>query len=226
MSTGRILAIIGMVVAIAVVVPFFLVDPLDEKRLEGLPWQVEVLPDGTSRVFAIHVGEDSLEEAARKLGPGMEVAIVSMLKEQGSLEAYWDGFSAAGVLTGKLILLLEPGEGRLEGMRRRVVTVDYTGTGAKKMRLHPDDVPAALAARVMAITFIPTVDFDEEVVRQRFGVPARRLRDATGAEHFLYPRIGLDLILHEKGKEVLQYVAPRDFERLTRPLEEAPPAVR
>jgi hypothetical protein len=37
-------------------------------------------------------------------------------------------------------------------------------------------------------------------------------------EHFLYPAKGLDLILDRKGKEVLQYVAPRDFARLREPL--------
>jgi hypothetical protein len=37
-------------------------------------------------------------------------------------------------------------------------------------------------------------------------------------EHFLYPEQGLDLQLNTKGKEVLQYVPPRDFSALRTPL--------
>jgi hypothetical protein len=33
--------------------------------------------------------------------------------------------------------------------------------------------------------------------------------------------MGLDIVVNEDGKEVLQYVAPRDFERLATPLRDA-----
>ena len=36
--------------------------------------------------------------------------------------------------------------------------------------------------------------------------------------HLLYPEKGLDLIINRKGKEALQYVAPKDFTRLRDPL--------
>jgi hypothetical protein len=36
--------------------------------------------------------------------------------------------------------------------------------------------------------------------------------------HLLYPPLGLDVVVDGDGKELLQYVAPRDFERLRAPL--------
>jgi hypothetical protein len=43
---------------------------------------------------------------------------------------------------------------------------------------------------------------------------------AAGVEHWLYPEKGLDLMLNDSGKEVLQYVAPREFATLARPFED------
>jgi len=38
--------------------------------------------------------------------------------------------------------------------------------------------------------------------------------------HWLYPAIGLDLTVNDKGKEVLLYVKPADFSRVTAPLQD------
>ena len=48
------------------------------------------------------------------------------------------------------------------------------------------------------------------------------MTEEPGVVHWLYPVKGLDVVVREEGKEVLQYVAPREFERLARPLVEKP----
>ncbi len=69
-----------------------------------------------------------------------------------------------------------------------------------------------------AIAFIPAANLDEAIVLQRFGAPDERIRADENREHFLYRAKGLDVQLDAKGKEVLQYVPPRDFARLRDPL--------
>jgi len=39
-------------------------------------------------------------------------------------------------------------------------------------------------------------------------------------QHLLFPELGLDLLLDEKGKELLQYVDPTEFGKLRQPLLE------
>ncbi len=89
---------------------------------------------------------------------------------------------------------------------------------AKKYFLSPDDLPQVLEEVIIGITFIPAVNLDEEVILARFGTPDNRIESA-GAIHFLYPEKGLDIVLHENSKEVMQYVAPDAFQQLLQPLQ-------
>jgi len=57
------------------------------------------------------------------------------------------------------------------------------------------------------------------MIVQRFGQPAERVRTAENIEHLLYPDKGLDVVLDSDAKELLQYVAPREFARLREPLK-------
>ena len=71
---------------------------------------------------------------------------------------------------------------------------------------------------VKAISVIPTVNLDEATVIQRFGQPGERLVMSEKRVHLLYPEKGLDVVVDADGKELLQYVAPRDFAMLRAPL--------
>ncbi|HED15855.1 MAG TPA: hypothetical protein ENI64_03400 [Gammaproteobacteria bacterium] len=184
------------------------------QAIEGLPWQIELLPQGKSRVFGVVLGQSTMADAFAVLGKDYELAIISMLDEQGALEAYYPRY-LAGVLTGKLILAAQIDKTQLQAIRKRATRIDYTGSGAKKFRLHQDDIATAKSLPVATITFIPTTNFDEEIIMMRFGKPDRRIQTNDNTEHYLYRERGLDIIHNKKGKEVLQYVAPSQFNRLS-----------
>ena len=62
------------------------------------------------------------------------------------------------------------------------------------------------------------------MLQARFGTPAERLAEGERLQHWLYPPQGLAVLLDAKGREVLQYVAPAEFEaRLAAPLRAAHP---
>lgn len=181
------------------------------------PWQIDRLPDGASSVFGLTLGKSTLEDARQRLGPDVQVALIVAPGESGSLEAYYESISPGGV-KGKMILTLATGLAQRELMLTRARKVDYMQSAARRVSLGADDLVQAGAAPIVAMVFIPAANLDEAVVLQRFGTPAERLRSSEHKEHFLYPDQGLDLQLDAKGKEVLQYVAPRDFARLRAPL--------
>ncbi|MDO9243531.1 MAG: hypothetical protein Q7U32_06960 [Rhodocyclaceae bacterium] len=187
----------------------------------GPPWQIDRLPDGASRVFGLSLGQSTLAEARQRLGPDVQVALIVAPGESGSLEAYYESINPGGV-KGKLILTLATGLAQREQMLARARKVDYMPSAARRVELGADDLLQADAAPIVAMVFIPAANLDESVVLQRFGTPAERLRSGEHKEHFLYPDQGLDLQLDARGKEVLQYVAPRDFARLRAPLASVP----
>lgn len=214
------LAVLALIIAL-VALPMLLSPPADRgsgKAVEGLPWQIEVLPDGTSRVFGLSIGTSTLADARARLRIEGETAIVAAPGEAGSLEAYFQD-ATLGAITGKLILTAELADDALEAMRQRATKSEYMNSSTRKMKLADQDLPSANAARIRAIAFIPSINLDEAMVVQRFGQPAERTRSSEHMEHFLYPERGLDIIVDSEGKELLQYVAPRDFARLREPLK-------
>jgi hypothetical protein len=210
----------GLLLA-ALLLVFWLKAPVDPppRAVAGLPWQVEVLEDGGSRVFGLELGRDTLGDVLARLGPDMELAIIVAGDGPESLEMYYSRH-VAGMLTGKLVLSGELDAATLARLRERSGLPRYLDSGARKYHLRTEDLPQAHAAPLKGIAFIPDARLDEDIAIRRFGPPGEIIRRDATTVHLLYPHLGLDLMLNEGYRDVLQYVAPRDFERLRAPLLE------
>lgn len=191
--------------------------PAPAAAIENLPWQIETLADGGSRVFGLVLGHSTLGDARQRFGQDMQLAVVASPGESGALEAYYIHFTA-GVLHGKMILVGMLDQAGVAQMRKRALKVEFMDSTTRKFVLHPDDLTLAYQAPIGSITFIADAHFDAATAVKRFGAPEVRIRSSESVEHFLYPQKGLDLQLDTRGKEVLQYVAPRQFARLRDPL--------
>ena len=190
----------------------------DTGGITGLPWQIEVLPDGSSKVFGVILGRTTLGEAAAQLGDDMELAVMLAKGETGSLEMYY-GRYRAGLLSAKLVLAAELDADAIDTMRVNAVKTEVLETGSRKYVLSSEDYSRAFTAVVQAIACIPAVNLDHDIIMKRFGEAAEVVQ-RDGVTHYLYPEKGLDVILSEDGKEILQYVAPREFKRLREPLSQ------
>lgn len=210
---------IAIVIALLAAPLLFISD--DGKRMEapaeGLPWQIEHLPGGDTRVFGLTPGSSTLDAARQKLGANPQVAMIIAQGETGSVEAFYESINA-GFVTGKMILTLETTLAQREAMLKRAVKAEFMESATRRIELADVDLQELSHAKISAITFIPSANLSEDVVLQRFGPPVERIRAGEHAEHFLYPDRGFDLRLDAKGKELLQYVSPREFSKLRDPL--------
>jgi len=202
--------VISFLLVIALAATVYLVRrsdvPPDNTPVTGLPWQIERLADGNTRVFGIIPGVTTLDEATAVLGNDMDLALIAAPGEAGSLEAYYGHYSA-GPLTGRLILVMDVSARRIADMRANALR-----EGASyRFRLDPEDLAAVWRLPVRVVTFAPSIDLDEEIVSARFGKPEVVLEAGAQQAHWLYPERGLDLVLDGNGKEVLQYLSPRAF---------------
>lgn len=214
-----ILAIVSVTVAIILLPMLFVPAPEELAQHQSrLPWNIEVLPDGNSRALGLTLNRSTLAEAKAAFGPDIEVAIVAEPGETGTLEAYVAS-ARLGFVTGKLVMTLAADDEQIAGMRRRAVKTKYMQSTTRKSTLQAADLQAAMQLPVTAINFVPSAHLDEEAIVERFGPPAARVEVNAQQTHLLYPDKGLDIVLDSEGKEVLQYVAPRDFERLRTPLQ-------
>ena len=181
-------------------------EPPGSEPVTGLPWQIDRLPDGHTRVFGITPGQTTFAEAIELLGNDLDLALIAAPNESGSVEAYYSHHSA-GPVTGKLFLVLDIDPDVLVLLRERA----FQDGGTRRYHLHPDDLPVAYQAPVGVLTFMPSYDLDEEIVQARFGTPAGIIQADEQQQHWLYPEKGLDLILNTDGQDVLQYLPPGAF---------------
>lgn len=219
----KLFAAIAALILAALLAPVFFrsSDRATARQDSGLPWQIERQADGTTRVFGLTLGRSTLADAQKIWGPEGQIAVIAAAGQPLALEAYYESASA-GFVTGRVILSAEMSPATLDGIRQRAVKVEPTPSGARRFLPGGDDRRLLLQAPIRAISFIPSVNLDEATILQRFGTPGQRVRSGATAEHFLYADKGLDLLLDSAGKELLQYVAPADFARLSSPLQQAP----
>ncbi|MBI5925302.1 MAG: hypothetical protein HY836_06850 [Aquabacterium sp.] len=193
-------------------------------RPSGLPWQVETLPNGANKVMGLTLGPagtaSTLGDVQRLWGDATQVAIIAAPGEDGLLEAFVDPASA-GFITGKIVITAYLDSADIRAMRERAIKTEFMESTTRKYTLTPSDLQAAMKAPVVALSFIPQANLDADTIIARFGQPAERVRSNGHLEHFLYPAKGLDLALDTEGKELLQYVAPAEFDRLRQPLLKA-----
>lgn len=216
-----IVAILSLVL-LAILAPLAFMPSADDlaEAQSGLPWQIEVDANGNSRVFGLTLGHSTLDEARERFGPDLAIAIVTAPGEKGALEAYL-GSAQLGFVTGKLVLTVALADDVLAGMRDRAVKTEYMESTTRKATLSAADLATALTQPIDSIVFIPSVNLDEAAIQARFGQPAERIATNAHQTHLLFPDKGLDLIVDSEGKEILQYVAPRDFDRVRQPLRAA-----
>lgn len=192
----------------------------------GLPWQIEARPDGSSRVMGLTLSTrpdaSTLADVRRLFGAEVPVAIIAAPGEAGSLEAFVDP-AQLGFVSGKLVVTAKLDDDALKGLRERAIKSDFMESATRKYTLSPEDEALALKAPIASLSFIPQARLDVDAILARFGQPARRVKSNGHLEHFLYPDKGLDVILDSEGKELLQYVAPAAFERLSAPLAASQP---
>ena len=214
------LSLIAFIIA-ALVIPFLIPglgkqEGVDPNR--DLPWQIEIDEQGGSTVFGLKPGVSTLADVSRKFGQEIEVAIVAAPDELGSLEGYYAQVPLGFVLA-KVVLTVDLPEAQIVAMRDRAPKAEHMESTTRKITLHPDDRIAVEKLPIKAISIIPAVNLDEDTVVKRFGQPGERVQVSEKRTHLLYSKYGLDIVVDGDGKELLQYVAPRQFATLREPLK-------
>lgn len=188
-------------------------DPREEitQKRTDLPWQISTFADGTSRVIDLHLGQDDLARAVQKLGAYEELALFESPSGEYSLEA-WFGTVEFGPLKAKVTASLALTPARAQALAAQAVERKPSPTGDWKLLL-PAAVNATLDdALLVGLTYIPAYSrLDEAFFRERLGEPAAWQRVDEERIRWFYPDKGLSLLIDADGKDVFEYVMPRQF---------------
>ena len=185
-----------------------------------LPWQDSTDAQGRSQVFGFTLGETTLAEVRKVFGEDGKINLFTHPGTDGgyAVEAFFDQIYLSR-LRADFVIALEVDQDTLEAMYQRGLRISQLGSGAKKVQLTPEDIAVLVQAPIRGITYLPWKSLDADIIARRFGEPARKLTEESGLAHWLYPEKGMDIGRDSAGGVVIQYVDPRDFADLVRPLQ-------
>lgn len=191
--------------------------PGEPGRNDDVPWHIEHVDPDSIRVFGLTLGQSTTNDAEQRF---KEEAVPSLFKSpEGKLvaEVFFAQVTLAG-LPALIVLTIDVPAAELEGMYERGLRMAATGSG-KKITMTPDDIVKLRTLPITSLTYLPSVRVEETIFQKRFGQPVQRIREKkSGLIHWLYPQDGLDIALSNTEKPLLQYVPPRDFDKLVSPL--------
>lgn len=212
------------IIIISTVVVFLLFILINKKTgnekpvVQAYPWQVSILADGSSQVFGIVLGKTSLKkvDAILKIAPKMALFEVN---NKMTLEAYYKNISLGGLI-GSFIFTLDITAEQLREIKNKSAQKKPAENNGFRYELDKPTADKSKTFIVKNLIYIPAVQLDEKMIVKRFGKPAQKIKIKAKevSRHYLYPEKGLDLIYHEEGKEVLQYIEPKNFNLLLAPL--------
>ena len=187
-----------------------------KKQATDLPWMVTVNPDGDSTIFGQTIGKSTLGDFQAKV---IRKPLIRLFRDQDaslSLEALFEKIDLSGIISNVILELRVP-ENELLELEKNALNNKVMPSGAYKLQLSTE-VEATLSDKTISIlSYTPvSIRLDAELIKLRFGEPSEIIKIDEKISHFLYPEIGLDIILNlnKRGKEVFQYVRPADFDRL------------
>jgi len=185
-----------------------------------LPWDIGVNDRDQVSVFGVTLGESTLLDFKRLYDQKADLAMFAKPGEPMTMEAYF-GTMAVGALTAKVVLVAEVDPATLERWADQSTTIDPTPSGARKLTLSDEALLEAQDKPIRSISYAPSADYDEELIRRRFGEPddirilaGERDEDEAPAELWLYPDTGLLITVEPDDKELFQYINPGQFDRL------------
>ena len=195
---------IGLALIIAGVTALMLIP--SKQQSAPMPWEISIMPDGNIKVFGIHLGSTTYRHTQELFHQFGKTAIFTQEDKPSSVEAFFDSIHLGG-LSAKVVLNLAVPEKQLQTMISRATEARLQPSGARRYELNNTDNAALINNPIIAITYIPSVRLDNNMVRHRFGTPDYIEHDieAAGTEIWHYPTLGLGISLNDSEKTVLLY---------------------
>lgn len=214
-SRWLVVSIIALFVILAIV--FTPSTDQDNSGIHYYPWNIEVDAQGHTQVFGVTIGQSTWLEVNKHFNKYGKLAVFDDGQGQLTLEGFLGDITVSGI-TGRMIFRLQAEQVLLQQLMQGARKQEAQKSGAIRYTIDHGQRRDIVDLRVTSLTFIPVVDLQPELIVHRFGQPDQIISMPSGVRHFVYLYKGLDIIVDNSGKEVLQYVMPAEINNIIRPL--------
>ncbi len=178
--------------------------------------------NGQISVLGLTIGKTKLHEAMQTLKSMPDIAMFTQKHKRNEaepdkqLEAFFDKLFDQN---DSIILGLGAEQKLLERIKKDAYKPEIFPNGVIRVGVDESLYGYIEALPIASITVLAGQQIDVEDFQNKFGKPDKLLNDGQGNAHFLYPKLGLDLIQPAGGTQILQLVDPAMFdEKLLQPL--------
>lgn len=194
----------GLILTIAAISALLLIP--SQQLAAPMPWQITVMPDGQISVFNIHLASTNYRQAQQSFRSYGQTSIFSQAGEPSTVEAFFNSVNIGG-LSAKVVLNLVVNDNEIKEMKSRATEAKLQPSGAHRYQLSNQDKLTLIDATVSAITYIPSVRLDREIILYRFGNTDNVMKDPknSNTEVWQYPTLGLTIYLNDSKKTIMQY---------------------
>ena len=171
-----------------------------------LPWDVQSAGNQSIRVFQLTLGSSTLDEARSVFQMQGKANLFIGDDGKPAMEAYFERVFLSG-LRADFVLVLDADDGLLTELYDRGSRISRSTDATHKVELSSEDQSLVSKLPIRLINYIPYANLDEQLIKDRFGVPAQKIAELeTGIIHWIYPDRGLSIGLNPDGKELIQYM--------------------
>lgn len=184
-------------------------------QLDSLPWEVDRLENGSLRVFGLTLGKTSIQDAnqifASFADTRLQVTTDTHEYQEYQLLAIYDDLIISGLVAQiKLTYLLEPSD--LQQIYRSVKPTQTKKAELKTLKeeaglysVSNDIEMKYLSKPVSSITYIPSIDYGLETIRQNFGPATEEKQVNDDLQLWRYPEMGLEIYISQSSLDQFIY---------------------
>ena len=173
-----------------------------------MPWEIKVLDNGHVLVFGITLEKTRIQDANQILSSFPDTRLTTDQQQVSKLTAVYDELSLGGLLA-QIELQYDINEDELKKLQQ--IAVAQNNLGYSKL---PEEVELNLLdSTVKSLTYRPAVDYDIDIILQRFGQADKQQKISEQSELWIYLDRGLTITIDNQGPDVFHYTSVRPLPR-------------
>ncbi|WFE69671.1 hypothetical protein P8S54_05045 [Thiomicrospira sp. R3] len=194
-----------ILIAVALFIGLMTLAPKEETFNQAhLPWNASYDDQGRLHALGIVLNESNLKELTELYGRDIEIKLFQMSDGERSAEAYIHS-AYIGSIHGSLVIKLSMTDDQLNRYYDRGARTTISKQGAREVQLNNEDTLELFNYPIGELTLVPRRRLTEVAIERRFGQPSRVVENEDLTKSLFFDDKGLELILIEKGNDILRY---------------------
>ena len=169
-------------------------------HMEHLPWQIDTLKNGKTRVFGITLEKTSIQDANQILSSFPETQLHYTDEQTSRLVAVYDELNISGLMA-QIELVYDLDYAQLTELNQLAIPV----AGKTYAKLPEEKEMALLDTVASKLIYKPAINYQADEIHQRFGAPDQEIPLNDNTSLWLYPDLGLQIKLGKTGQDEFIY---------------------